>query len=89
MATRRPREALANPTPNTLPTKTHQPTTNNQQPATDLNTRLTNRTNQQQAQTAQLEAAQKVRHLIEQYGIATVRTWLRTGVPPTTIPAHS
>jgi stage II sporulation protein D len=72
-------EALANPTPTSGSTTNHQPATNNQQ----LNTRLANRTNQQQARAAQLEATQKVRQLLQTYGLTTLRTWLRTGPPPT------
>ncbi len=74
-------EALANPNP------TNRSTNNYQLPT--INSQLNTRTNQQQARAAQLEAAQKVHHLIEQYGIATVRTWLRTGIPSAAIPAHS
>ena len=60
------------------PANNQQPTISNQQ----LNSDLANRSNQQQAQTAQLQAAQKVRQLLQHYDLTTLRTWLRTGPPP-------
>jgi hypothetical protein len=48
-------------------------------PAGDLDSRLANRSDQQQAHAAQIEAGQRVRGLIERYGLPTVRTWLRNG----------
>jgi stage II sporulation protein D len=71
-------EALATPTPNSRSTTNQQPATNNQQ----LDSRLANRTNQQLAHAAQLEATQKVHLLLQHYDLTTLRTWLRTGPPP-------
>ena len=67
-------EALANPN---IPSSA-----TNSAPA-KLDSRLANRSDQQQAHAAEIEAGQRVRHLIERYGLSTVRTWLRNGLPGT------
>jgi stage II sporulation protein D len=65
-------EALANP---------NGPSAFIDSPPTDLDSRLANRTNQQQARAAQIEAGQRVRYRIESHGLMAIRGLLRNWPP--------